>query len=308
MSRQRVREGTAFPGPLAMLWVTPLRALAFDTGLALREAAFRARDLALKVLTQGVQQLEQALACDIRIAADEAGPHVVLFGGVHGEALVADPNVPVKPVFLPFVGGSAEQVTAAAAGWVGKGIAYLGTNLSPALLGVGYILGYRQSAVCVAGALVSALPLTPLIAWLGASLSAPLYPETERLVSQMSADDIWSRYVRYIGAGAVATAGILTVLRGLPTIIHEQNAVIGRANKLLAPRVRWIATGFAMAIPPGPINFAVFEKSIHGQRRIGVAAARGHAVIAGPGVAGIATIDAHITPVAASVVIALPAG
>jgi putative OPT family oligopeptide transporter len=96
--------------------------------------------------------------------------------------------------------------------------AELALEIAPALLGVGYILGYRQSAVCVAGALISALTLTPLIAWLGAGLSAPLYPETERLVSQMDAVDIWERYVRYIGAGAVATAGILTVLRGLPTM------------------------------------------------------------------------------------------
>ncbi len=96
--------------------------------------------------------------------------------------------------------------------------AELALEIAPALLGVGYILGYRQSAVCVAGALVSAVTLTPLIAWLGAGLSAPLYPESVRLVSQMSADDIWSRYVRYVGAGAVATAGILTVLRGLPTM------------------------------------------------------------------------------------------
>jgi len=96
--------------------------------------------------------------------------------------------------------------------------AELALEIAPALIGVGYILGYRQSAVCVAGAIISALAITPLIAWLGASLSAPLYPETQRLVAEMSAGDIWSRYVRYIGAGAVATAGILTVLRGLPTM------------------------------------------------------------------------------------------
>ena len=96
--------------------------------------------------------------------------------------------------------------------------AELALEVAPALVGVGYILGYRQSAVCVAGALISAVTLTPLIAWLGGGLAAPLFPETERLVSQMSADDIWSRYVRYVGAGAVATAGILTVLRGLPTM------------------------------------------------------------------------------------------
>ncbi|MGE5125768.1 MAG: OPT family oligopeptide transporter [Betaproteobacteria bacterium] len=96
--------------------------------------------------------------------------------------------------------------------------AELALEIAPALLGVGYILGYRQSAVCVSGALVSAVTLTPLIAWLGGGLAAPLPPETERLVSQMSADDIWSRYVRYVGAGAVAAAGVLTVARGLPAM------------------------------------------------------------------------------------------
>ena len=96
--------------------------------------------------------------------------------------------------------------------------AELALEVAPALIGVGYILGYRQAAVCVAGAIISALAITPLIAFMGGSMSAPMYPETTRMVSEMSAGDIWSKYVRYIGAGAVATAGILTVLRGLPTM------------------------------------------------------------------------------------------
>jgi putative OPT family oligopeptide transporter len=96
--------------------------------------------------------------------------------------------------------------------------AELALEVAPALIGVGYILGYRQAAVCVAGAIISALAITPLIAWMGGSMTTPLYPETTRLVAEMSAGDIWSKYVRYIGAGAVATAGILTVLRGLPTM------------------------------------------------------------------------------------------
>ena len=103
--------------------------------------------------------------------------------------------------------------------------AQLALELAPALFGVGYILGYRQSAICVAGSLVSSLALTPLIAWLGGRLTAPLYPETVLLVSQMSSTDIWARYVRYIGAGAVATAGILTVAGGLPTMVGAFVAV-----------------------------------------------------------------------------------
>jgi putative OPT family oligopeptide transporter len=91
-------------------------------------------------------------------------------------------------------------------------------ELAPALLGVGFILGYRQSGVIVAGSLLSSLALIPLIAWVGGNMNVPLAPETNLLVSAMSAEEIWGRYVRYIGAGAVATAGILTVLRGLPSM------------------------------------------------------------------------------------------
>jgi putative OPT family oligopeptide transporter len=114
--------------------------------------------------------------------------------------------------------------------------AELALEIAPALLGVGYILGYRQAAVCVAGAIISALAITPLIAWLGGSLTAPLYPETVRLVSEMSAGELWSRYVRYIGAGAVATAGILTVVRGLPTMAGAFMAVARGLQDSAEPR------------------------------------------------------------------------
>ena len=114
--------------------------------------------------------------------------------------------------------------------------AELAVELAPALLAVGFILGYRQSAVIVAGSIVSSLALIPLIAWLGASMSAPLYPETKLLISQMDAGQIWSRYVRYIGAGAVATAGIITVMRSLPTMVGAM-AAVARGMKRAGPGV-----------------------------------------------------------------------
>lgn len=104
--------------------------------------------------------------------------------------------------------------------------AELAIELAPALLGVGFILGYRQSAIIVSGSLISSLVLIPLIAWVGGSLTTPLFPETTRLVSAMDAGAIWSRYVRYVGAGAVATAGILTVLKNLPTMAGAFLAVV----------------------------------------------------------------------------------
>jgi putative OPT family oligopeptide transporter len=109
--------------------------------------------------------------------------------------------------------------------------AELALELAPALLGVGFILGYRQSGVLVAGSLVSSIVLIPLIAWIGAGLATPLYPETQQVIAEMTTTEIWSRYVRYIGAGAVAVAGILTVLRGLPTMAGAFAAVVRGMRK-----------------------------------------------------------------------------
>jgi putative OPT family oligopeptide transporter len=103
--------------------------------------------------------------------------------------------------------------------------AELAVELAPALLGVGFILGYRQSGVLVAGSLLSAVVLTPLIAVTGAALVAPLAPEPAKLIADMSAGEIWARYVRYVGAGAVAAGGIITVLRALPTMAGAFMAV-----------------------------------------------------------------------------------
>lgn len=103
--------------------------------------------------------------------------------------------------------------------------AELAVELAPALLGVGFILGYRQSGVLVAGSLLSAIVLTPLIASVGSALVTPLSPESTRLIGEMSANEIWTRYVRYIGAGAVAAGGIITVVRGLPAMVGAFLAV-----------------------------------------------------------------------------------
>jgi len=104
--------------------------------------------------------------------------------------------------------------------------AELALEVGPALLGVGYILGYRQSAIMVSGSLISALVLIPLIALVGDALPMPLWPETARTIRELSAGQIWSRYVRYIGAGAVAAAGIVTVARALPTMYASLAAVV----------------------------------------------------------------------------------
>ncbi len=102
--------------------------------------------------------------------------------------------------------------------------AELALEVGPALLAVGYILGYRQSGVLVAGSLVSSLVLIPLFAWLGAGLPEALFPATKPIAA-MSSDEIWKSYVRYVGAGAVAVAGVLTVLKNAPTMAGSFMAV-----------------------------------------------------------------------------------
>ncbi len=100
-------------------------------------------------------------------------------------------------------------------------------EIAPALLGVGFILGFRQSGVCVAGGIIAALVLVPLIAHFGSGLVQPLAPEKVQLVSAMSAEEIRKAYVRYIGAGSVAAAGILTVLKNMPAMWGAFAGVLG---------------------------------------------------------------------------------
>jgi putative OPT family oligopeptide transporter len=99
--------------------------------------------------------------------------------------------------------------------------ASLAASVSPALIGVGYILGIRIATVMVAGGALSALIIIPAINLWGGGLTEPLYPETEKLIRDMSSSEIWNRYVRYIGAGAVATGGIITLLRSIPTMVES---------------------------------------------------------------------------------------
>jgi putative OPT family oligopeptide transporter len=99
-------------------------------------------------------------------------------------------------------------------------------EIAPALIAVGYILGYRQSAIMVSGSLISSLVLIPLIALVGEGLTTPLFPEATTPIRDLSAGQIWARYVRYIGAGAVAAAGIVTVARSLPIMYTSLAAVV----------------------------------------------------------------------------------
>jgi putative OPT family oligopeptide transporter len=117
--------------------------------------------------------------------------------------------------------------------------ASLGISVSPALIGVGYILGLRVASVMVAGAALSFLVIIPTINWWGQSLDTPLYPETDLLIKNMSVGQLWDKYIRYIGAGAVATAGIITLIKSIPTMIESFRvgiAELGSKSKVAVNR------------------------------------------------------------------------
>ncbi len=108
--------------------------------------------------------------------------------------------------------------------------ATLNVDLSPEYMGVGYVIGPRIAGTMFAGGVLSWLVFLPLMSIMGAAIPTPFPPITPAnalnpatgqpfLIGEMSPGQIWSAYIRYIGAGAVLAAGLITLGRTLPTII-----------------------------------------------------------------------------------------
>jgi putative OPT family oligopeptide transporter len=92
-------------------------------------------------------------------------------------------------------------------------------EISPELLGVGYIIGPRIGAIMCGGGVLSYLLLIPLIKFFGEGLPGPLAPGTIP-ISEMGPGEIRGAYILYIGAGAVAAGGIISLIQAMPTIWH----------------------------------------------------------------------------------------
>ena len=108
-------------------------------------------------------------------------------------------DIPQKIFGKPFAGGS------------------VAAEVSPELLGVGYIIGPRISGIMCAGGALSYLVLIPLIKFFGDGISGIVEPGTAP-IGEMSPNAIRGAYVLYIGAGAVAAAGIISMVQALPAI------------------------------------------------------------------------------------------
>jgi putative OPT family oligopeptide transporter len=113
--------------------------------------------------------------------------------------------------------------------------AFLGLDAIPALLGVGYILGPRISAVMMAGGVLGTVVMVPMIAFFASGNPAPIFPSLDHAVSAMTGEEIRVTYVRYIGAGAVTMGGILSLLKALPALLRSLASAVSRVRAAASP-------------------------------------------------------------------------
>ncbi len=115
----------------------------------------------------------------------------------------------------------------------------VGLDNLPALLGVGYIIGPRIAGIMLAGGALGWLVLIPTIAAFGGDVPEPIYPARKTLIGFMQPGEIWNYYIRYIGAGAVAFGGLLSLVKALPTIIRSFRIGVAKLlRKVQTPDLR----------------------------------------------------------------------
>ncbi|HST20495.1 MAG TPA: oligopeptide transporter, OPT family, partial [Blastocatellia bacterium] len=117
----------------------------------------------------------------------------------------------------------------------------IAAEINPALLGVGYIIGPRIASIMCAGGVLAYLVLIPLIKYFGDAIPGAVAPGKVP-ISEMGPGDIRSEYILYIGAGAVAAGGIISLFRSLPTIWRGLKGGLsdfrgGQVAKGSAPRI-----------------------------------------------------------------------
>ena len=164
---------------------------------------------ALIVKEHGVLPYPEGTACaEVLLAGEEGGAKAsTVFAGMGFAA-----------VFKFIIDGLklvAGEVSVSVKGFAGQ----IGTQIYPAVMSVGYICGARISSYLFAGGVLSWMVLIPLIVLFGADVI--LYPGTapiSEIFASGGAGAIWSTYIRYIGAGALAAGGIISLIKSLPLI------------------------------------------------------------------------------------------
>src|SRR3954467_1210499 len=139
--------------------------------------------------------------------------------------------------------------------------ATLNLDLSPEYMGVGYVIGPRIAGVMFAGGVLSWLVLLPLLSILGNYIAVPFppVPASGLRINQMSAQQLWSAYIRYTGAGAVLASGLITLARTIPTIVSSfrdsvkdfgagKGAVVRTRTERDIPMIVVLAGSLALAV------------------------------------------------------------
>ncbi|MBQ7036302.1 MAG: oligopeptide transporter, OPT family [Clostridia bacterium] len=165
---------------------------------------------ALIVKEHGILPYPEGTACaEVLLAGEKGGANAsTVFWGMGFAALF-------KFIIdgLKLVSG---EVSFRVKGFAGE----IGTQIYPAVMSVGYICGARISSYMFAGGVLSWLVLIPIIVLFGEGIV--LYPGTApigELFAEGGAGAIWSTYIRYIGAGALAAGGIISLIKSLPLIV-----------------------------------------------------------------------------------------
>ncbi|MBQ2264176.1 MAG: oligopeptide transporter, OPT family, partial [Oscillospiraceae bacterium] len=167
---------------------------------------------ALIVKEHGILPYPEGTACaEVLLAGEEGGSNAsTVFAGMGFAA------------FFKFIIDGLKAVPGEVSFRV-KGFAgEIGTQIYPAVMSVGYICGFRISSYMFAGGVLSWLVIIPLIVMFGQD--AVIYPADGQTIGEIyaasGASGIWGSYIRYIGAGALAAGGIISLIKSLPLIVR----------------------------------------------------------------------------------------
>ena len=166
---------------------------------------------ALIVKEHGILPYPEGTACaEVLLAGEEGGANATtVFAGMGFAA------------FFKFVIDGLKVVPSEVSLRVKNFNGEIGTQIYPAVMSVGYICGPRISSYMFAGGLLSWMVLIPIIVLFGEQLV--LYPGTDTIGAMFAdggASAIWGSYIRYIGAGALAAGGIISLIKSLPLIVR----------------------------------------------------------------------------------------
>jgi len=185
----------------------------------------------LMVKEHGALPFPEGTGCaEVLVAGERGGSKVKIVFAALGLGAV------YKALMDPHIFGLWTETPALKLPFLKKGV--IAFDSYPALLGVGFIVGPRIAALMLAGGSLAWLGLIPLIATIGEHLPTALFPASIP-ISEMSPGQIWNNYIRYIGAGAVAFGGIVSLIRAVPTLISSFGASIkGFSLKIDAGEIR----------------------------------------------------------------------